>query len=84
METVCFSETLVSTYESTRHHNPEEHQHLHRRENLKTQSNTVAGKTGYKWKPTVTWKSAIGKTGYKWKPTVTWKSAIGKTAVGEE
>jgi hypothetical protein len=25
METVCFSETLVSTYESTRRHNPEQH-----------------------------------------------------------
>jgi hypothetical protein len=36
METVCSSETLVSTYESTWRHNPEEqHQHLHRRENLK-------------------------------------------------
>jgi hypothetical protein len=27
METECFSETLVSTYESTRRHNPEEHRH---------------------------------------------------------
>jgi hypothetical protein len=26
METVCFSETLVSTYKSTRRHNPEERQ----------------------------------------------------------
>jgi hypothetical protein len=34
METVCFSETLVSTYESTRHHSPEQHRHFHRRENL--------------------------------------------------
>jgi hypothetical protein len=24
METVCFSETLISTYESTRRHNPED------------------------------------------------------------
>jgi hypothetical protein len=32
METVCFSETLVSTYKSTRRYNPEEqHRHLHRR-----------------------------------------------------
>jgi hypothetical protein len=35
METVCFSETLASTDESTRRHNPEEH-HPHRRENLKS------------------------------------------------
>jgi hypothetical protein len=27
-ETVCFFETLVSTYEYTRRHNPEEHQHF--------------------------------------------------------
>jgi hypothetical protein len=33
METVCFSDALVSTYESTRRHNPEE---VHRRENLKS------------------------------------------------
>jgi hypothetical protein len=26
---VCFSETLVSTYESTRRHNPEQHRHKH-------------------------------------------------------
>jgi hypothetical protein len=37
METVCFSETLLSTYESTRRHNPEEqHRHPHRRENLRS------------------------------------------------
>jgi hypothetical protein len=37
MQTVRFSEILGSTYESTRRHNPEErHQHLHRRENLKS------------------------------------------------
>jgi len=30
------SETLVSTYESTRRHNPEEHRHLYRRENLRS------------------------------------------------
>jgi hypothetical protein len=36
METLCFSEMLVSTYKSTRRHNPEDqHRHLHRRENLK-------------------------------------------------
>jgi hypothetical protein len=28
METECFSEMLVSTHESTQHHNPEEH-HRH-------------------------------------------------------
>jgi hypothetical protein len=33
-ETVCFSETLAFTYESTRHQNPAEH--LYRRENLTT------------------------------------------------
>jgi hypothetical protein len=34
METICFSE--ISTYESTRHHNPEEqHRHLQRRKKLK-------------------------------------------------
>jgi hypothetical protein len=38
METVCFSETLASTDESTRLQNPEDHHHhhLHRRENLKS------------------------------------------------
>jgi hypothetical protein len=36
METVFFSEKLVSTYVSTRRYNPEEHRHLHRRENLKS------------------------------------------------
>jgi hypothetical protein len=37
METVCFSETLASTNESTRRQNPEEeHYHLHRRESLKS------------------------------------------------
>jgi hypothetical protein len=36
MGAVCFSEMLVSIYESTRRHNPEEqHRHLHRRDNLK-------------------------------------------------
>jgi hypothetical protein len=33
METVCFSETLASTEESTRRQNPEEHHQPHRREN---------------------------------------------------
>jgi hypothetical protein len=38
METACFSEMLVCTYKSTRLCNPEgQHQHLHRRENLKSQ-----------------------------------------------
>jgi hypothetical protein len=37
METVSFSETLVSTYFSTWRHNPEEqHRHLHRREIVKS------------------------------------------------
>jgi hypothetical protein len=38
METVCFSETLASTDESTRRQNPEEYHHHqpHRRENLKS------------------------------------------------
>jgi hypothetical protein len=36
METVCFSETFVSAYESTRRYNLEEHHDLHRRENLKS------------------------------------------------
>jgi hypothetical protein len=36
-ETVFFSETLVSTYESTQHNNPEEPQHhLHQHQNLKS------------------------------------------------
>jgi hypothetical protein len=35
MEAVCFSETLVSTYESMQHHNSEEHHHPHHHENLK-------------------------------------------------
>jgi hypothetical protein len=35
MQTVCFSETFVSTCESTRRHNPvEQHRHPHHRENL--------------------------------------------------
>jgi hypothetical protein len=39
MEIVCFSETLVSAYESTQRQNPEEqHRHPHRRENLKSHS----------------------------------------------
>jgi hypothetical protein len=36
MEAVCPSETLLSTYESTRRHNPEQYHTLHRRENLKS------------------------------------------------
>jgi hypothetical protein len=36
MKTVCFSETLVSTYESTRRLNLEQYRHPHRRENLKS------------------------------------------------
>jgi hypothetical protein len=37
VEKVCFSETMVSTYESIWRHNPEaQRRHLHRRENLKS------------------------------------------------
>jgi hypothetical protein len=37
METVCFSETLVSTYKFTPCYNPQDqHRHFHRRENLKS------------------------------------------------
>jgi hypothetical protein len=37
IEAVCLSETLASTYKSTRRHSPEDqHRHLHRRENLKS------------------------------------------------
>jgi hypothetical protein len=35
METVCFSETLVSTDESTRRENQDDDHHPYRRENLK-------------------------------------------------
>jgi hypothetical protein len=54
---VCFSETLVSTYETTRRHNPEE-QALdpHRRENLKSHNplhlNIIqCSLTGYHFSP---------------------------------
>jgi hypothetical protein len=34
-EVVCSSETLISTYKSTRRYNPEDqHRHLHRREDI--------------------------------------------------
>jgi hypothetical protein len=36
METVCFSKMLVSAYESTRRHNPEQHCHPHCCENSKS------------------------------------------------
>jgi hypothetical protein len=36
METLCFSETLSPTDESTRRQNPEEQHNPHRRENLKS------------------------------------------------
>jgi hypothetical protein len=52
METVCLSETLVSTYKSTRLYYPEDqHRHLHRRENRKShrkflnQTNTNLSRT---------------------------------------
>jgi hypothetical protein len=36
MKAVCSSETLVTIYKSTWHHNPEDHHlHLHHHENLK-------------------------------------------------
>jgi hypothetical protein len=41
-EVVSSSKILVSTYESTQHHNPEEHNHLHCHENLKSQTLPVA------------------------------------------
>jgi hypothetical protein len=35
MEVICFSETLVTTYQTTWYHNPEDHnQHLHHHDNL--------------------------------------------------
>jgi hypothetical protein len=38
MERACSSETLVSTYKSTRRYNPgDQHRHFYRRENLKSQ-----------------------------------------------
>jgi hypothetical protein len=45
METICFSESLVSIYESTRRHNPEQHRHLHRRENLRSHMLCAAWRT---------------------------------------
>jgi len=42
MGTVCFSETWVSTYESTRRRNLEQYCHLQRRENLKYHGTCVA------------------------------------------
>jgi hypothetical protein len=36
METVCFSETLVSTYESTHRHNPGQYRHFRHLENFKS------------------------------------------------
>jgi hypothetical protein len=47
METLCFSETLVSTYESTRRHNPEEQNHLNRRENLKSHKLVLISNASY-------------------------------------
>jgi hypothetical protein len=56
MEAVCSSETLVSTYKSTRRYNP--HRHLHRRENLKTHM----VKKVYKYGMTLfTWREYIKK-----------------------
>jgi hypothetical protein len=37
MQTVCFSEMMVSTYESTQRHNPDQQYcHLHHHKNLKS------------------------------------------------
>jgi hypothetical protein len=41
METVCFSETLASTDESTRRPSSEEQYHSHRREDLRCQDMTM-------------------------------------------
>lgn len=38
METLCVSETLVSVYESTWCHNPEEHLHTHRSEKFRSRT----------------------------------------------
>jgi hypothetical protein len=39
MKAVCSFEILITIYKTTRHHNPEDHKwHLHRRENLNSQS----------------------------------------------
>jgi hypothetical protein len=47
METVCFSETLVSTYKSARPDSPaDRHQHLHRRKNLKSHTNDALYSSG--------------------------------------
>jgi hypothetical protein len=41
-EAICSSETLVSIYKNTRRHDPEHHgQHLHRRENLKSETKNI-------------------------------------------
>jgi hypothetical protein len=41
-EAVCFTETLISTHKSTRRYNSEDqHQHLYRRENLKSHTITL-------------------------------------------
>jgi hypothetical protein len=43
MNTVCSSET----YNTTRHHNPEDqHRHIHRRENLRSQIITFTVQSG--------------------------------------
>jgi hypothetical protein len=41
METVCFSEILVSTYESTRRYNSEQHRHPHHHERQISHSSQV-------------------------------------------
>jgi hypothetical protein len=46
VEAVCFSETLVSTYKSTRRHNSDEHRHLHGRENIRPHTLQNELKTG--------------------------------------
>lgn len=41
MDTVCLSETLVSTYESTRRQSLEKHRHPQRRDKLKSNTKIV-------------------------------------------
>jgi hypothetical protein len=54
-----FSETLASTYESTRRPNPEEQHHPHRRKNLKSRAASVFSPHGV-----TTQKSAMDT--YEW------------------
>jgi hypothetical protein len=52
MKAACSSETLVSTYKPTWHYNPEDqHQHLHCRENLKSDIEKEFSSVCYFWIP---------------------------------